>query len=329
MNIIDFGLAVRFAENYGRKYLQELTQALCAQDVAGLELYAGEMQDLRYGQGNVYLCVFTKGKITQMRHVFHILSEDAGVVPLLCQNMPFIQTNALEDLAPLTYLGEIKEDGTLTQTQQIAFAENRTERKKMHDIPHGLIVAADCDDGLSARESIMGLKSFVKEIQMHGIHASPKRMQAVDSFFDFGGGTAHMLKAANGQTLRMGVLNGQIAILEAEENSETLQFLIERAKNEGLKQIWIDARFGTADGWENTGNGIICLKDERAFMQAQCDYGKLEGKLKGMSFACIVGPEKATLPWVELCESNHVRLIQFGCMSSLEQLREAVSAQWK
>ncbi len=333
MNIIDFGLGIRFAEKCKKDCLEELTHALCAEDVAGLELYSGEIQDLRYGTDSVFMCIFTKGKIAQMRRVFQTLADDAGITQFVCENMPFIQTNALEDLEQLTYLGEIREDGSLSQTQEIAFSESRTERKKTHEMPHGLVIATDCDDGLSARESIRALKAYVKGIvehaQIRGICAAPKRMQAVDAFFDFGGGTAHMLETADGQTLRMGVLNGQIALLEAEESPASLHTLVERAKNEGLKQIWIDARFGMPESLVGSDSGVTYLTDERAFMQAQCDYGKIDELIKGTSFVCIVGPENATRLWAEVCERSHARVMRFGCVSSLEQLRRAVYDQWK
>jgi len=319
MKIIDFGLGIRFAAGFDDICLRELTETLCAADVAGMELYAGEVQDLRYSTENTFICVFTKSKIKPIQHVFRTLSEDAAITSLLCGSMPFIQTHALEGMSGLKYLGEIREDGTLSETNDIAFTKTHRTRKKAYEAQYGLLFIADCADGTSAQDGVKAFRSLARKkfenARMDVVYISPKRGKMTDSFFELGGAaTARILKAgADGERqLRLGVLNGQTAFIEAPETSMDLDILIARAKNEGLKQIWIDSRFDMPDDWKKDDPQIIWLDDETALAKAQCAYGRITERLARASFVWITGPDEANRFWLELCEEHHIEALRFA-----------------
>lgn len=324
MNIIDFGLGIRFEAGLRDVCLNELMQTLCAEDVAGLDFYAGEIQDLRYGTENVFLCVFTKGKLKCMKRIFQVLSEDAGIATLLCGNMPFIQTHALEGMSGLDYLGEISEDGTLAQLQGAAFVKEPAKRKKVSEVPNIMAFVADCEAGLTARETIKVIKSFAREkldnARVDVIYTTPSASKAMDSFFEFGRGMARVLKVDEERTLRLGLLNGKTAFIQTEETVEDVQLLITRAKNEGLKQILIDARFGLQQELV-TGPKIIILNNEEIFADMQCKYGKIEERLTQASAVYILGAEETAKFWMKLCLKKNIQPLYFGCIASANELQ--------
>ena len=99
----------------------EIFSVLTVNDTKGMQLYGGMVTAEEFASSPSYLCVFTNGKLKQLREVYRKLSEDEGIGMYLTATHPFLQTNALEKIDGLTYYGKVQSDCSLSGGQEPLF----------------------------------------------------------------------------------------------------------------------------------------------------------------------------------------------------------------
>ena len=114
MEILRFALGARFPlpgdtleAAFEKECLEALLQALCPQDMAGLQLYGG-LDEHTDPQAPAYIAVIMNASLKAGRRVYDQLKP--ALASRLCRTRPFIDSNRIAHLTGLSYYGQ--GDGT-------------------------------------------------------------------------------------------------------------------------------------------------------------------------------------------------------------------------
>lgn len=110
MEILRFALGARFPlpgdtleAAFEKECLEALLQALCPQDMAGLQLYGG-LDEHTDPQAPAYIAVIMNASLKAGRRVYDQLKP--ALASRLCRTRPFIESNRIAHLTGLTYYGQ-------------------------------------------------------------------------------------------------------------------------------------------------------------------------------------------------------------------------------
>lgn len=287
MEIVKFGLGLRFDVMEGeeeqatpKQLWEEVFSVLTASDARGLRVYGGMVSSAEFASDEPrYICVFSNGRLSQMRRVFRKLEEDAGVSMYLAATHPFLQSNALKNVDGLTYYGRIQRDGTLYGGDADLFGIRVCKKRgKRRPVGKGIVflLAPDAFGGaLTSKQAIRRLtlaarKHFtgVRILPLPIANGGEGTVDAVLTACNGTGRTVQIQGPRGGKTqARYAVLHGSTALIEmpgafaAQEgmagdcSSFGIGELIRRALDEGLHEIIL----GLTDSCINDG-GLGCLR---------------------------------------------------------------------
>ncbi|MBQ3108960.1 MAG: glycerate kinase [Clostridia bacterium] len=269
MEVLKFGLGLRFdlleQDLYpGAEQLlwEEVFSVLTASDVHNLHVYGG----LAGEPGRaIYNCIFTNGKLSQMRRIYRKLAQDAGIGMYLSSQRPFIQTNVIRNLPDLPFFGKVQrsgvlEGGTGLLPGGVLIPQKHGKRRpvgkgiKVLLAPGALSEEVQSLDSikiltLAARKHFPGVKVIPVPLPNGGRGVVESAVMAADGVFR----KATVTDASGARTTATyGVLYGKTAVLELAAvcnpsdspltaSSYGAGELIRRALDEGLREILISA----------------------------------------------------------------------------------------
>lgn len=149
MDVSRFSLGVRFdflTESVNDDYIDGIFEQICSavplDVVEGLMLYGGKSVRSEYDGDSVYMVVFTKGCIKNMRKLYSIINNDAVLHGMLCAREPYLQNNVLRELDGFDYFGTVASDGSVTGGIGLkhAFSNKNIMRRIVRDQKRILVV---------------------------------------------------------------------------------------------------------------------------------------------------------------------------------------------
>lgn len=258
----------------------EIFSVLTVNDTKGMQLYGGMVTAEEFASSPSYLCVFTNGKLKQLREVYRKLSEDEGIGMYLTATHPFLQTNALEKIDGLTYYGKVQSDCSLSGGKEPLFDVRICKtRGKRRPVGKGIVFLLAPDaffHALSSKQAIRRLTLAARK-QIPGVRVLPLPIAnggpgTVDAILMARTGTIRKVQITGPQGQKQeasyAVLGGDTAMIEMPESfcakagTEDTLFssfgigeLIRRALDEGLSEIVV----GLTKSAINDG-GLGCLR---------------------------------------------------------------------
>ncbi|MEL7608966.1 MAG: glycerate kinase [Bacillota bacterium] len=272
MKVQKFGLGIRFdllqeelTADVERRLWEEVFSVLTASDVHNLRLHADVTEQTSLGNENIYQCILTNGKFQQMKKIYAMLSEDAGIDMHLASQHPFVQTNFLLEIKEPRYLGQVQRDGSLEGGEGLPggvhIPKKRGKRRPVGKGVKILLAPGEMEGSIASREAIKRLTSAARRHFM-GVKVVP-----VPVCYTGRGAVNAAVVAADGvlrkvslrdimdqkEDFGFGVLYGKTAVIElyATEGKTTkprepvrgTSFgageIIRRALDEGLREILI------------------------------------------------------------------------------------------
>lgn len=232
MDVTKFGLGARFDLLYNEPDAADVQQlwnkvfsCIDISDAAGLTLF-GHRQVISYSDCKqyIYTCIFTEGKLKQMRRLYDKLNS-GGILPLLCFDEPFIQTNAIRELDNVTCFGTLMPDGTLYggEAQLNIAAHNAVARQPEHRQLNILLSPDSFKGTLSARHAALRLahaaRSAIGCARLIHLPVADGGEGTLDAIVYACSGSMHKLevKGPYGQAVaaKYGVINDDTCVIES------------------------------------------------------------------------------------------------------------------
>ena len=149
METLRFSLGIRFDfltkqanEELVHGVFHELCSAIPLEVAEDLMIYGGKYDRYEYDGGTVYMVIFTKGCLKNMRKLFRIIDNDAVLHGMLCLRDPYLQNNVLRDLEGFEYFGIVGSDGRVSGGCQndLLFTNERQDRIKLDKTKSILVI---------------------------------------------------------------------------------------------------------------------------------------------------------------------------------------------
>lgn len=338
MDVARFGLGARFDLLYNepnakveQQIWDKVFSVINISDAEGLMLF-GHRQAISYSDCTqyIYTCIFTNGKLKQMRKLFEKLKS--GIMPLLCFDAPFIETNALREFEHVTGYGKLMPDGTLAggEAQLIL---NSSDISPL-DIPKhkqiNILLSPDSYKGtLSARHAALRLaqaaRSVFNNARLMHLPVADGGEGTLDAIISACSGSVHeaTVKGPYSQSVnaKYGVINSDTCVIESAQacglglkgnlcyplsaSSYGVGELIKRALDDGFKKIIIGlGGSATNDGGMGALEALgVKFLDESGNELVGCGVNML--KIKAINLAYL-HPAVKTASFEVLCDVTNL-----------------------